>query len=169
MAKKPRFFDDLAVGMVFRSGVIGIDESEVLAFARRYDPQPYHLSHEAGKASLFDGLAASGWQTAALVMRLFVNMAPYGSLPILGRGVEELRWLSPVRPGDSLRAEGEVLALTPSQTRPDRGVVRMMVTAFNQSDRAVYSFIPTTIVPCRGADLSVWPQLGLDAELPLAG
>jgi acyl dehydratase len=148
-ADEPIYFDDLAVGQIRRSGPITVTLEEALAFARAYDPQPYHLDEAAARASPFQGLAVSGWHTAALAMRLFVEMRPYGTHPILGLGVDELRWLAPVRPGDSLTLAAEVIELAPSRSRSGRGTVRMRLTASNQRGEPVYSIVPIMIVPRR--------------------
>src|SRR5688572_12925752 len=117
------WFDDLGVGHRFAAGPVTVDREEALDFARRYDPQPYHLDDEAAKDSVFGGLAISGWNTAAYCMRLVVAARPFGDNPILGLGVDELRWPNPVRPGDILRLEGEVIEMTPSRSKP-QGIVR---------------------------------------------
>lgn len=143
------YFEDLAVGQIRRSGPVAVTHEEALAFARAYDPQPYHLDEAAALASPFRGLAISGWHTAALAMRLFVEMRPYGRHPILGLGVDELRWLQPVRPGDSLTLLAEVIELSPSRSRPDRGTVRMKLIASNQRGEPVYSVMPIMVVPRR--------------------
>jgi len=144
-------FDELAVGMTFETGTAVVAEADVLRFAAEFDPQPFHLDPAAAAASPFKGLAASGWHTAAIVMRLLVDARPFGRTPILGLGVDELRWLMPVKPGDELRVEGEILALTPSASRPDRGTARVRMIARNQRGEAVYSIVPTMILPRRAA------------------
>src|SRR5262249_5958811 len=114
------FFDDLHVGRRFTSGGHLIDEGQVPAFAEQFDPEPFHLDGEAAKGTLFGGLVASGWHTAAITMRLLVE----GGLPIAGGVVGvggEISWPRPTRPGDVLHVEGEVLELRPSRSRPDRG------------------------------------------------
>jgi acyl dehydratase len=143
------YFEDLEIGRTMRAGPIAVSLEEVLAFARAYDPQPYHLDEAAALESPFRGLAASGWHTAALAMRLFVEMRPFGSNPILGLGVDELRWLAPVRPGDSLTLTAEVIELAASRSRPDRGTVRMQLVAANQRGEPVYSNRPILFVPRR--------------------
>lgn len=143
------WFDDLAVGRRCAAGPLEVTREEALAFARAFDPQPYHLDDSAAKRSVFKGLAVSGWHTAAIAMRLLVEARPFGSHPILGLGVDELRWLAPVRPGDTLRLEGEILALSPSRSKP-QGTVRMRLTLFNQREEPVYTLVPIMIVPRRG-------------------
>jgi acyl dehydratase len=142
------WFDDLKVGQRMAAGPIEVDEAAAMRFAAEFDPQPFHLDRSAAEESVFKGLAISGWHTAALVMRLNVEMRPFGDHPIIGRGVDELRWLAPVRPGDRLRISAEILELIPSRSKP-HGTVRMKITAYNQRDEAVFSLIPIVIVPRR--------------------
>jgi acyl dehydratase len=106
------------------------------------------LDEAAAKHSVFKGLAASGWHTAAIAMRLAVETRPFGPHPLVGLGVDDLRWMAPVRPGDVLHIEGEVVGLTPSRTKP-QGIARVKWTAFTQSGEAVYTFTPIGIVPRR--------------------
>jgi acyl dehydratase len=142
------WFDDLALGMRFRSEAKRVTREEIKKFAREFDPQPYHLDEAAADKSVFKGLAASGWHTAAIAMRLTVDTRPFGPHPLLGLGVDELRWLAPVRPDDVLHLEGEVTELTPSRTKP-QGTVRIQWTTFNQRGEPVYTFTPIAIVPRR--------------------
>ena len=137
-----RFLEDLAVGEVNSTPEISVSEADILEFARRYDPQDMH-THAS------EGLIASGWHTAALVMRLLVDSHPLGSTPLLGLGVEDLRWPSPVRPGDVIKAETEVLSIVRSRSKPDQGIVRLKVTARNQHGEVVYLVTPSLWVPCR--------------------
>jgi acyl dehydratase len=102
------WFDDLALGMRFKSGNVQITESDIKRFAAEYDPQPMHLDEAAAAKTVFKGLAASGWHTAAIAMNLAVQIRPFGPHPLIGMGVDELRWMAPVRPGDTLHLEGEV-------------------------------------------------------------
>jgi len=144
-----RYFEDFAVGQVFNSGRRRVDKEQILAFAREFDPQPYHLDDEAARKSAFRGLVASGWHTAALTMRLMVDgeFKPAGG--ILGVGFDELSWPRPVRPGDELHAKSEVLEVRPSKSRPDRGLIRVQTTTLNQNDEAVQIFTANLIVPRR--------------------
>jgi acyl dehydratase len=143
------WFDDLKLGMRFTSAeAITISRDDILRFAAEFDPQPFHLDEAAAEKSILGGLAASGWHTAALAMRLAITARPFGPHPLFGAGVDELRWLKPVRPGDTLRLEGEVIELVPSKTRP-QGIARVKWTAFNQNGEAVYTFNPIAIVPRR--------------------
>jgi acyl dehydratase len=144
------WFDDLKVGMHFKGGEVKITESDIKRFAAEFDPQPFHLDNEAAKHTVFKGLVASGWHTAALAMRLTAELKPFGPHPLLGLGVDNLRWLAPVRPGDTLRLEGEVISLTPSKAKP-QGTVLIKWTLFNQNSEAVYTYTPIGIVPRRPA------------------
>src|SRR4051812_41153270 len=145
----PRYFEDLAVGQAFGTGTVTVEPAMIEAFAAEYDPQPFHLDEDAAGASPFGGLVASGWHTAALSMRLLVG----GELRIvgglIGLGVEELRWPRPVRPGDVLRVESEVLGLRPSNSKPDRGLVRVRNTTLNQDGQPVMVQVVTMVVPRR--------------------
>jgi acyl dehydratase len=142
------WFDDLRVGMRFNSPKMQVTREDIKRFAVEFDPQPYHLDEAAAERSPLKGLAASGWHTAAMAMRLAVETRPFGPHPLLGLGVDDLRWLAPVRPGDVIHLEGEVTELTPSRTKP-LGTVRVKWTAFNQDGVAVYTFTPSGIVPRR--------------------
>ena len=143
-----RYFEDLAVGQKFGSPTLSVDAAAIKAFAAEFDPQPFHLDEAAARRSLFEGLAASGWHTAALTMRLCVagDFRPAGG--ILGIG-GELAWLKPVRPGDQLRVECEVLETRLSRSRPGQGVVKIRVTTLNQDGDAVQTFTPTLFVDRR--------------------
>ena len=145
----PLYFEDLAVGQTFGTGTVTVKPEEVKAFAAEFDPQPFHLDEGAARESPFGGLVASGWHTAALTMRLLVGgeLRVVGGL--IGMGVEELRWPRPVRPGDVLRVESEVLGLRPSQSQPDRGIVRVRNTTLNQKGQPVMVQVVTMIVPKR--------------------
>ena len=145
------YLEDLRVGQRFTSAPHTIDAAEIVGFAAQFDPQPFHLDDEAAKATLFGSLAASGWHTAALTMRLLVQ----GGLPLAGGIIGsggELNWLKPVRPGDTLCATSEVLEITPSRSRPDRGSVR--VETRNQDGDVVQSFTPRLVVQRRTDALS---------------
>jgi acyl dehydratase len=142
------WFDDLKLGMRFKSDAVTVSKEDIIRFAKEYDPQPFHLDEEAAKKTILGGLAASGWQTAALAMRLATECRPFGPHPLLGAGVDDLRWLKPVRPGDTVHLEGEVVELVPSRSKP-QGVARVKWTLYNQHGEAVYTFNPIAIVPGR--------------------
>ena len=142
------WFDDLRVGMRFKSAEKLVTREDIKRFAAEFDPQPYHLDEAAAERSPFKGLAASGWHTAAMAMRLAWDARPFGPHPLLGIGVDELRWLAPVRPGDVIHLEGEVTEVTPSRSKP-QGIVKVRWTAINQDGTAVYTFTPIGIVPRR--------------------
>jgi acyl dehydratase len=131
------------------SGRRRVDKDQIFAFAREYDPQPYHLDEEAARKSPFRGLAASGWHTAAVTMRLLVDgeFKPAGG--ILGVGFDELSWPRAVRPGDELRVKSEVLDVLPSKSRPDRGMIKVRNTTLNQNDEPVQIFTAKLLVPRR--------------------
>jgi acyl dehydratase len=150
MNPKIEWFDDLKLGMRFASDKLTVTKEDILRFAAEFDPQPFHTDEVAAKSTILNGLAASGWHTAAIAMRLAITARPFGPHPLLGAGVDDLRWMKPVRPGDTLHLEGEVVELTPSRTKP-QGIARIKWTAYNQSGEAVYTFNPIAIVPSRPA------------------
>ncbi len=143
------FLEDLRVGQTFRSGSAVMDPERIKAFATEFDPQPFHLDEAAAAGSLFGGLVASGWHTAALSMRLMVESDFRIAGGLIGAGVEEIRWPRPVRPGDVLRVESEVLDIRPSQSKPDRGIVRIRNTTLNQDGQPVMIQVANLIVPRR--------------------
>jgi|SRR6185312_10696740 len=151
MEIRERYLEDFAVGQTFGSGRTRIDEARIKAFASEFDPQPFHLDEEAARTSIFQGLAASGWHTAALTMRLLVEseLRPAGGL--IGAGFDEFRWPRPVRPGDELRVESEVLEVRPSKSRPGQGLVKVRMTTLNQNGEAVQILIANIVVPRRGS------------------
>jgi acyl dehydratase len=145
------FLEDFAVGQVFATPRLRVDAAAIKSFAKQFDPQPFHLDEEAAKDSVFRGLAASGWHTAAMTMRLMADgdFKPAGG--IIGVGFDELSWQRPVRPGDELRAESEILEVRPSKSRADRGMIRVRTTTYNQNGEAVQVFTGNLIVPRRPA------------------
>jgi acyl dehydratase len=147
----PLHLEDLTVGRVFTAGPVTVTAAEIIEFARRYDPQPFHTDPAAAAAHpIFQGHAASGWHTGAIMMSLVVQaMAglPWG---VVGAG-GELQWTRPVRPGDTLRLEVEVMEVTPSRSRPDRGTALMRNRLLNQANEVVTEFTPRIIVPRRPA------------------
>jgi acyl dehydratase len=145
------YFEDHVPGSVYLFGSVLVEEQEILDFGRRYDPQVFHTDPEAAKKTSFGGLVASGWHTAALAMRLIVDHR-LSRMPNLGSpGVDELRWLKPVRPGDTLSVRLTVLEARLSHSKPDRGLVRALVEVLNQSGEAVASWKGLNIVPCRNS------------------
>jgi acyl dehydratase len=144
-----RYLEDFVVGQTFGSGGLRIDAEQIAGFARAFDPQPFHLDEAAARASIFQGLAASGWHTAALTMRLLVEseLKPAGG--IVGAGFDEFRWPRPVRPGDELRVESEVLEVRPSQSRPGQGLVKLRMTTLNRNGEAVQILVANLVVPRR--------------------
>ncbi len=132
------FLDDLAAGQTYELGRRRVSREEILTFAREYDPQPFHLDEAA--ASIYGGLIASGWHTAAVYMRLLVDGFLGRAAAMGSPGVDELRWLKPVRPDDVLEGRLEIVEVRPSQTRPDRGLARCRCEAFNQDGEAVLRF-----------------------------
>jgi acyl dehydratase len=147
------YFDDLHVGQRFVSGTHQIDEGEITTFAKRFDPQPFHLDSEAAKATLFEGLVASGWHTAAVSMRLLVDGVPIAG-GLIGAGAE-ITWPKPTRPGAVLQVESEVVELRPSRTRPDRGIATLRSETRNQLGEIVQVFIAKLIVPRRSSTADV--------------
>src|SRR5690349_7757520 len=144
-----QYLEDFAAGQVYRSDRLQVDKGQILAFATQFDPQPYHLDEELARRSVFKGLAASGWHTAAVTMRLLVDSEFRPADGILGIGLEDLSWPRPVRPGDELRVDCEVLEVRPSRARTDRGMIRMRTTTFNQNDQPVQIFTGNLLVPRR--------------------
>jgi acyl dehydratase len=151
MTKADAYFEDFAVGQKFATESLTVDAAAIKAFAAQFDPQPFHLDETAARASFFGGLVASGWHTAALSMKLLVGSGLRISGGLIGAGVEELRWPRPVKPGDTLRIEGEVLDVRPSKSRPEIGIVKQRLTTRNQRDEPVLEMITNLIVPRRPA------------------
>jgi len=144
-----RTLDDLKPGDRFAGGPLTVTEEAIFDFAGRFDPQPFHLDHEAAKASVFRGLAASGWHTAALTMRMLVGSEARLAGGYVGLGMEELAWPQPTRPGDVLRIESEVLEVRPSATKPDRGTALIRTLTYNQNDEVVQRMTALLLVPRR--------------------
>jgi acyl dehydratase len=133
------YLDELKPGDRFESHGYTLTEADVIDFARNYDPQPFHIDIEAAKQTIHGGLIASGFQTLAVGFRMLYQTGFITSANLGGVGLDELRWLKPVRPGDTLRSTGEMLALTPSKSKPDRGVAKYLFTVLNQRDEPVLS------------------------------
>ncbi len=148
------YFEDFAVGQVYGSPRRRIEAERIKSFAREFDPQPFHLDEATARDTFFGGLAASGWHTAALTMSLLVYSALTPAGGVIGGGCDELRWPRPVRPGDELRVESEVLEVRPSKSRPDIGFVKVRTTTYNHKDEAVQVMVSNLVVPRRPEHLS---------------
>jgi acyl dehydratase len=146
MSGEPLFFEDLELGRSYGSEEIEVGLDEVLEFARRYDPQPFHTDPVAARDSVFGELVASGWHTAALTMRLRVLSELRLAGGWVGLGVESMRWPKPVKPGDRLLVEVEVLEKRESKSKPDRGIVRVRTSTFNQHGELVFETVTAQIV-----------------------
>jgi acyl dehydratase len=141
-----RYLEDFAVGQMFGSGRLRIDKEQIFAFAAEFDPQPFHLDEAAARHSIFGGLSASGWHTAAVTMRLLLDseLKPAGGF--IGAGLDECRWPRPVRPGDELRIECEVIEVRPSKSRPEQGLIKLRTTTLNQDGEAVLVHVVNLVV-----------------------
>jgi acyl dehydratase len=145
-----RYFEDFAVGQTYTSAKpLRVDKADIFAFAGKYDPQPIHLDEEAARQSIFQGLSASGWHTAAMTMRLITESDFKVAGGSIGLGFDTLRWPVPVRPGDELRIESEILELRPSKSRPDRGLVKARTRTLNQNGEIVQELTANVMVPRR--------------------
>jgi acyl dehydratase len=141
-----RYLEDYAVGQTFESGRVRVEKDRITAFAAEFDPQPFHLDEVAATGTIFGGLAASGWHTAALTMRLLVDgeLNPAGG--IVGLGFDEFHWPRPVRPGDELHIKSEILEIQPSKSRPDQGRIKVRTTTFNQNGEVVQDQVGNLLV-----------------------
>ncbi|WP_298020822.1 MaoC family dehydratase [uncultured Parasphingopyxis sp.] len=149
----PLYFEDLEPGSKQSFGSYKVTREEVIEFASKYDPQPFHLSDEAAKQTYFGRLSASGWHTGSMVMRMLVdNMENNRQAGLGSPGIDELRWLKPVYPGDTLRVETEIVDKTPSKSRPDMGSFRSRLTVFNQDDVAVMTMKSIGLIRRRPTD-----------------
>jgi acyl dehydratase len=135
------YLDDLEAGQCFSTNGVTLTEAEIIDFAWRYDPQPFHLDVDAASRSPYGGLIASGFQSLALCFRLFIQTGIFLKSSLGSPGIDELRWLAPVRPKDTLHCEIEVLDVRPSRSRPERGIARLKYRAINQHGETVLSFI----------------------------
>lgn len=144
-----RFLEDIEIGETWVSKTIKISEEDIISYALQNDPQAMHTDSKAAAAGRFGTVIASGWQIAALSMRLFVEGGGYGDTPIVGLGIDELRWRKPVRPGDVLKTSREVISTEHSKSRPEFGVIRTKVTVLNQKDEAVMTLIALGQIPVR--------------------
>jgi acyl dehydratase len=144
-------FEDFAPGQVYPLGRRTLTRDEIVAFAREWDPQPFHLDEQAAAGSIYGGVIASGWHTVCAFMRLFADGLLNRSAAMGSPGVDEVRWLRPVRPGDTLDARLEVLEVRPSRSKPDRGIVRLRAAMSNQQQQEVLSFIANVMFRRRAA------------------
>jgi acyl dehydratase len=150
VASEPLYLDDLSVGQRFTStGTFRMEEEKMKAFAAEFDPQPFHLDDEAAKSTVFQGLAATGWYTAAAAMRLLVDSGLRIANGLVGLG-GEISWPRPTRGGDVLRLEAEILEIRPSRSKPNQGIVTVRSTIFNQKDEPVQIFTAKILVVRRG-------------------
>ena len=145
---KERYLDDLKIGDRFRSEPLKVTEKEIIEFAHKFDPQMFHLNQKAGERSLFKGLIASGWHTAGLTMRLFVQTLNFAEGAV-GLGVDELRWPNAVRPGDVLTVETEILDLRRSRSKPGYGIIRLRNVTTNQRGEVVQTMLASAMMPRR--------------------
>jgi len=141
-----RYLEDFAVGQTFGSGPLRIDGERARAFAAEFDPQPFHLDEAAARRSIFGGMTASGWHTAAVTMRLLVETEFKPAGGIIGAGFDECRWTRPVRPGDELRVECEVIEVRPSRSRPKQGMIKLRIRTLNQNDDPVLVQVANLVV-----------------------
>lgn len=147
----PLYLEDFSPGQTFASATAAMDADAIKGYARQFDPQPFHLDEQAAEGTFFKGLAASGWHTVSVTMRLLVD----GGLPIaggiIGAGVDEIRWPRPTRPGDTLRLVTEVLEVRPSKSRPEQGLMKVRTITFNQNDEPVQVMVSNLVVMRRPA------------------
>ena len=145
------YLEDLHVGDRFGSDAFAVTEQDIITFARDFDPQPFHLDRTAAEQSVFKELVASGWHTAAMSMKLFVTGELHLAGGSVGLGVDELRWPRPVKAGDTLRLETEILEVRPSKSKPDRGIIRIRNVTTNQDGQVVQTFVASVLVRRRPA------------------
>jgi len=149
---KELYFDDLKAGEKFQSDTFEVPAKEIIEFAEKFDPQKFHLHAKSAERSIFKGLVASGWHTAAITMRLFVKTLNFAEGAI-GLGVDELRWPNAVRPGDVLRVETEILDARLCRSRPNMGVIRLRNVTLNQKDEIVQTMSANALVPRRSGSV----------------
>jgi len=142
-----RYLEDFEVGQRFSSAKLRVEKEQIKSFAAEFDPQPFHLDDDAARNTMFGGLAASGWHTAAITMKLLVesDLKPAGG--IVGAGFDQLRWPLPVRPGDELRVESEILNVRTSKSHPQQGLIKVRTTTLNQNDEPVQVAVGNLVVP----------------------
>lgn len=148
-----RYFEDFEIGETWTSEPVTLTQDDIVGYARQYDPQPMHTDPDKAAEGRFGTVIASGWQIAALSMRLFIEAGGYGETPVVGLGIDEVRWRRPVRPGDTLTVTREVVSTERHKKRPDEfGIIRTQVTMKNQDDETVMTLVSLGQVPCRPAD-----------------
>ncbi len=147
---KTYYFEDFKTGDKFTSGPYDVTTEEIKEFASKYDPQPFHLDEEAAKKTVFQGLAASGWHTAAMSMNLLVRALPPIEGGMIGKSIEKMQWHRPVRPGDTLHYECEILNTRASASKPDLGVIKGRSTTYNQNNEPVQTLEVVMIAPRKG-------------------
>ncbi len=147
--RAPRYYEDVVVGERTRTGSFTFTRESIVAFATQYDPQPMHLSEEGGKASFFKRQIASGWQTVGVTMRMMVEAHPFGTTPLIGLQIDEIKFPKPVYPGDSVTAEMEIIEKRVSKSRPDTGLLKGRTITANQDGQQVLSQIWTILMPVR--------------------
>jgi acyl dehydratase len=145
-----RYLEDYAVGQIYKSGRMKVDAEAIKRFAAEFDPQPFHLGEDTAKGTFFGSLAASGWHTAALTMRLLVESDLKPAWGIVGAG-GEIGWPRPLRPGDEIRIESEIVEARPSKSKPDQGLLKVRTTTLNQKDEAVQVLVANLFLPRRPA------------------
>lgn len=148
--KDQRYFEDYRVGSVHEYGPVKVSAGEIIEFAQRYDPQPMHTDPNAAKNTPFGELIASGWHTAAVMMRLFVDQYLSSVASLASPGMDQLRWTAPVRPGDQLYVRIIVVNARRSESKPDRGIVSSAIKVFNQNNQTVMTMTALNIFLCRG-------------------
>jgi acyl dehydratase len=145
------YLEDYAAGQRFATAPRTVDAEAITTFARQYDPQPFHLDDAAARGTIFGGLAASGWHTAVVTVGLLLESDFVPASGIIGAGFDEFRWSQPVRPGDTLHAECEILEVRESKSRPGQGLIKVRTQTLNQKGEAVLVFVGNLMVPCRPA------------------
>lgn len=148
----PRYLEDFEIGETWVSKTVEMVQEDMIAYALQNDPQPMHTDPEKAADSRFGTIIASGWMIAALSMRLFIQGGGYGDTPVVGLGIDELRWRKPVRPGDVLKVTREVISAERSKSRPEYGVIRTQVSVSNQKDETVMTLVSLGQVPARPAE-----------------
>ena len=143
------FMEDLTVGQKFTAGPVTVTEAEIIEFAKKYDPQPFHLNADDAAKTMFGGLIASGWHTASMTMRMIIDSSPNFPGGMIGRTVENLNWLRAVKPGDVLSYEGEITDLRPAESAPGRGIMRVKSRTLNQNGKPVLEMEAVIFIPRR--------------------